>query len=846
MGTTEQGLQNQSNANQSQLEEYARRLEENERILKDAINNSDVQYFTYFPEKHRAEISIFNQHYSRLPPCWDNYPDSFIKSTQMNSADARAFRAMTQKIESGADEASCVTRMLYSRGIYLWIRVKLTAIRDNNGKLIKVLGYATDVSDQKNAEDRIHKERLKIKILEGRTFESFTFNITQNSQADLQTNDTGLMQLPVSQEVIDQATMLSPPTDGPDNEAWQILLHVANRIPDPADREKYLNACGGNGIRRALKEGRFQSVIRYRRKIGNVVHWVSSSIEMIPDPSTGDLIAFFYTDDINDKVIIDRIMRRIIGTHYLSLSYLDLQTGKITVNSASDPVLRQQNGYLYAEAVQRLCDDIVLPTESESVRCRLLLDSIQKGLETSPVYTVFYTRKDREQGIPGNPYRSMKTDVFYLDEHRDIIVFLASEVTEIFEKERANREELEDALFASNAANTAKSEFLSRMSHDIRTPLNGIIGMTRLAAERPNPPETQDYLKKIGQSSRFLLGLVNDILDMTKAESGIIELHPEPYPIEDIMNYMDAVMVPLCNEKNIKLVIDARPVDYVPLVDIMRINQICFNLLSNAVKFTPEGGTVTCRFHAERIDTGRLAATIEISDTGVGMSEEFQRTLFSPFTQENRSDTADNRGSGLGLAIVKKLSDLMGGTISVKSQLGRGTTVTIKAEFECISVSEFQSRPENLQTGPEDCSQLAGKHVLLCEDHPLNQEIAKALLVEKGMLVEIAENGQNGLDMFKKSVPNHYSIVLMDIRMPVMDGYEATRAIRALPRPDAASVPVVAMTADAFAEDVQKCLANGMNAHIMKPIDPAIMFRTILQAVNGRSRQKRPLAADSR
>jgi len=387
----------------------------------------------------------------------------------------------------------------------------------------------------------------------------------------------------------------------------------------------------------------------------------------------------------------------------------------------------------------------------------------------------------------------------------------------------------------ATSANEAKSEFLSRMSHDIRTPLNGIIGMTYLAGEQENTPRTKDYLAKIDTSSKFLLGLVNDILDMSKAESSKIEMHPEPYQRDDFLSYIDSVIKPLCKEKNQKLILNLGFSGRVPLFDVLRINQVLFNLLSNAVKYTPEGGTVTLSIASRLLDNGKLRHDLTVSDDGIGMSEEFLKVLFDPFTQEGRSDVSERRGSGLGLAIVKRMVDLMGGTISVESKKGNGTTfrMQLDSDFVSIETARAMKHPSKLENDP---SMLAGKHILLCEDHPLNQEIALALLSEKKVIIDVAENGQLGLEMFRKSAVGFYDAILMDIRMPVLNGYEATVEIRSLQRRDAGKVPIIAMTADAFKDDVQRCLNCGMNAHIAKPIDPKRLFSVLLDAMEARGR----------
>ena len=388
---------------------------------------------------------------------------------------------------------------------------------------------------------------------------------------------------------------------------------------------------------------------------------------------------------------------------------------------------------------------------------------------------------------------------------------------------------LQEAVKNANAANVAKSEFLSRMSHDIRTPINGILGMTYLAKEVDNPPLTAQYLDKIDTSSKFLLGLVNDVLDMSHMENSEIELKTEPYPINELNEYIDSVIRPLCLEKKQKLIIDENFVekDVLPIADKLRCNQIIFNLLSNAVKYTPEGGTITYKITDDILPGNRMEITHEVKDTGIGMSETFQKVLFDPFSQESRDDSTRAYGTGLGLAIVKKLVDRMGGTIQVSSTLGKGSDFIVKLNFDTIPVEEYQKNLKGRENKEERDAFLAGKHILVCEDHPMNQEIVKTLLEEKKCVVSLAEDGQKGVALFKKSNLNYFDAVLMDIHMPHMDGLDATREIRQLDRTDAKKVPIIAMTADAFLEDVKKSFAAGMNEHITKPLDPEVLYEVL-------------------
>jgi signal transduction histidine kinase/CheY-like chemotaxis protein len=387
---------------------------------------------------------------------------------------------------------------------------------------------------------------------------------------------------------------------------------------------------------------------------------------------------------------------------------------------------------------------------------------------------------------------------------------------------------LENAKKEAEKASKAKSEFLSRMSHDIRTPLNGIIGMTYLAKEKNADPTVGENLDKIDISSKYLLSLINDILDMSKAESGEIALHPEAYQKKDIEEYLKAVIVPLCEEKKLTFIeaIDL-PADPLPLLDKLRMNQILFNLLSNAVKFTPEGGKVELHLKGAIQNGNQMAISFDVKDNGIGMSQEFQKVLFNPFTQEERTDQiAPHQGTGLGMAITKKLIERMDGTIEVASEIGKGSCFTVRLVAPTAPLSEVRKKDEDTTKRSQGVS-FQGKTILLFEDNAINQEIAKRLLEEKGAKVVCANDGVIGVDLFAKSQIDTFDAILMDIRMPNQDGYQSTKAIRSLMREDARRIPIIAMTADAFQDDIEKANQAGMNAHLSKPINPKDLYDTL-------------------
>ena len=409
-----------------------------------------------------------------------------------------------------------------------------------------------------------------------------------------------------------------------------------------------------------------------------------------------------------------------------------------------------------------------------------------------------------------------------------LLLFLCVLFVNYRRKTRQNQEQLQTAYQAANKAAQAKSEFLSNMSHDMRTPMNAIINLTGLARQNiDNKDQLTDDLQKIDTANRFLLGLINDILDMSKIESGHMELKPVVYPFSKFYHYVQSVIEPLCRDKQIIFCWEKRNYPVALYVDEVRYNQIFFNILSNAVKYSHPGTTVTLRPENDVVEDAVLHVDFVFEDQGIGMSEEFQQKLFQPFERENSGDA--RMGTGLGLAITKRIIDEMKGTIAIHSVLGMGTTVRVHLDLPIATEEQLQQAKQNRQV-PVDfpgAYDFAGHHVLVVEDHPLNREIILRILEESGLAVDVAGDGQQALDAFEQRSPGFYDVILMDVRMPIMDGLEATRRIRALQRSDAKTVTIIAMTAEAFEENRRETIAAGMNEHLSKPIDSQLLLQTL-------------------
>jgi len=595
----------------------------------------------------------------------------------------------------------------------------------------------------------------------------------------------------------------------------------ASMIRRPREAAHFLEISDRDRLMEQFRAGTTQLAITYHRKMENgETHLIKLLLHMLQNPASGDIEGVLYSVDIDRQDKEEKVISAITKREYNYIALIDVETGRIHYQYAGDRSEMSARFMLgdYDSVIGQIIPDAQDPARAEGGRAsfRTVIDELSRQNEYSFVF---------DYRPPGGDVRQKKLSYQYLDDEKTEILFFGSDVTEEMRQERERAETLQRALDEVRRADAMKSEFLSNVSHDMRTPLNAILGYANLAESAGSLSEKDGYIGKIGSAGNIMLELINDTLDLSKISSGEIILKPEPHLCDEIFQKVISSIGPAADEKHIRLTVDDSRAAKVPvLVDALRLQEIVVNLLSNAVKFTPENGRVSLKIECEQLDERAARDKITVADTGCGMAPDFLAKMYEPFAQERQS--ADTVGSGLGLAIVKKLVELMNGSISVVSEPGKGTAFTVRLDFERAA-----ALPGAAAEAGRSWSGLRGRRILLAEDNAMNTEIAKAVLASKGMAVTCAENGRAVCRLFAESEPGFFDAILMDIRMPEMDGRDAARAIRRMDRPDAARVPIIAMSADAFDDDIRRCLEAGMNAHVAKPIDPEGLFSALAKAI---------------
>ncbi len=519
-----------------------------------------------------------------------------------------------------------------------------------------------------------------------------------------------------------------------------------------------------------------------------------------------------------------------LGEDFSFIAHIDPKTMEETIYRADPEINVHMPGWdqagTYDERVSVVARALVHPDDRESFLKKSALPYVTEKLQRAPV-NYFNFRIVIEGNIE---YHQAKYVLVDIGGEKSIVMGYRSVDTET-RQQLMIQAELSEARERAEAASRAKSAFLFNMSHDIRTPMNAIIGFTEMAQKYKDDPEkVESCMEKVSSSSKHLLSLINDVLDMARIESGKLQIEDQIINIREASKPAMAIAYENAKARDITLTLHSGPVgDEYIYGDPLKISQIALNIMSNAVKYTNPGGRVDVRVDAVPCDDPeRLVCDLIVEDTGIGMSEEFLAKVFEPFERSANSTKTGIQGTGLGMAITKALVEQMGGKIWIESHQGVGTKVTVRFDFRRAGRDEIRKESGN---GEIPAIDLTGKKVLLVEDNELNREIAEDILLDEGLIVDTAEDGDIAVEKMQEASEGQYDLVLMDIQMPRMNGYESAKAIRKLPGDYAARIPIIAMTANAFDEDKKNAFAAGMNGHIAKPIDIAKLLRTLSEVL---------------
>lgn len=701
-------------------------------------------------------------------------------------------------------------RLKRGTGGYIWVKVKFSVIRCEDGDARVYVDYH-DITAEKRMKEQLnqqYKERIYQHYLSAGPDALILghCNVTKNK----------------IHEIVDHTNSGLLEAFGDVREAF--FKGIGTFIEEESERKefysKYLNEPTLRAYESDIKEIIMSCFIKFpNQKVGKYVQF---KVTLVETPDTGDLTGILTIKDITEKTIREKIFMQLSSINYDLVANVNLFTDTYEIISGGDENISEKAG-INSERIRKVIAETVIQSErekhyaSDMLNPVTMLERLKKMKSYSFIYSVYNTKGE---------IRTKNMTVTAIDMRLGRVCFIRSDVTDVLLAERKAKEDLEKALTAAKKANRVKSDFLSSMSHDIRTPMNAIVGMTTLAlANIKDADKTEEYLHKISLSSQHLLSLVNDILDMSQIEQAKIHLNHQKIRIEELIAHISSIMTSSAENAGLRFKIETGNFEKVRFQgDGLRIKQILINLLSNAFKFTMEGGSVL--FRTEEIAPKKekhVRYCFSIRDTGIGMSEEFQNHLFEPFIRNDKVLKVE--GTGLGLSITKGLVDLMGGEIRVSSKLKEGTEFQVELEFEIVEDTEDERLGETSEIIEEE--DLSGYHFLLVEDNEINSEILGEILRMRGATFTLKTDGLQAVNEFKNSKPGTYDAIFMDIQMPVMNGYEATREIRKSDHPDAKTMIILAMTANAFAEDVHAALEAGMDGHIAKPVDIKLLYSTI-------------------
>ena len=770
------------------------------RRLDTVIEDTNILYWEYDINEHSAVLGKTTQEQCGLEEVIENYPQPLYDTGFIPADYQTQYNWLLKEAEKGSEYAEAKLPMVLKDGKWHWQLVRYHTLFDSNGQPSRAIGTAIDITAQVEAERKYKGIVAMQDALASHANDFFVFNLTQNR--------------------VESARTSVRDTDEYEGMSYDYFIaYSSNHMIGTEYSTEYAMRFNRQRLLAGFNAGKntVNCTVRYASEDGTA-KWMELNMSLVENPGSGNIIAFFYSNDITRQKMEQEVIEAVSAYDFDIIALTDLDSEQITMFKKRDECFGHlsYNGFVDFDSTIRLsAESNVYPEDKELfLKCNSI-DNIRERLREKEFYEFTFRCYDENGAV-----RLKKSRYADYRMTGGLVLLTSIDVTDVVAAQERQKSALQAALDSARQANSAKTAFLSSMSHDIRTPLNVIAGMTELAIGEPdNVEQVRESLSTIRDASGHLLSLVNNILEMSRIESGKVVTAEERFSQSGILNKLAQMSAPLIKEKDQKLELEVDVTHDRCIGDALRLTRILENLISNAVKFTPKGGCikVSCQESESKHGTELQRYIYTVTDTGIGIQPDQLENIFEPFFRTGTASTTGIEGTGLGLSIVKSTLELMGGTIDVHSDTEVGSSFVVEIPFRVAEkgIEQHESMPEQKRLSTD----FSGLNILLVEDHPINALVATRILERGGARVTFAHNGLEGFETFRDSEENEFDIVLMDIQMPVMNGYEASMAIRECSHPRAKTIPIVAMSADAFAEDVKKALSSGMNDHISKPIE---------------------------
>ncbi len=785
----------------SSKKRISKTLVENTKKLDLAIKSLNAFYWTYLVD--RDSLLVDNKYKENI-----GFETNFIINFKLHVSNFNIihpsdldlfFDEIDNCIECASSDNFCVRLKLKRNEDYRWCKLKNSLI---NGKKEskKILITIQDVSEDMTSMKKYINLSEQFEYEASGTLVSFIINLSQNK--------------------IDKIISTREDTDYTIYKTANSLYQFSKdcRIGDYNKKfdDDYFDT---NNLIKYYHNGKtsFEYIVCYSFNAHNL--WVKKTISLVKNPVNDEIIAFHAIKDATNEIQTNQILDYIVEKHFDFIVRVNL-TSKICNLVINPKFAPKKNKTRYICTIKEFINliyrrgDLYVPSEEEYI------EQITKCMRDN------YFFEDYIEYSENDNYIRKKINIYKIEETEDTVIVACSDITALTIADNKKAKTLSKALERANQANKAKTTFLSAMSHDIRTPINAITGMTDLALkDLKNEKQLVESFKIIKNSSNHLLSLINEILEMSAIESGKHIVRNEPIDLLIVINKVTDRLYSIAHKKKINLIFENNNINPKILGDELAISRIVENITNNAIKFTPEGGYIKIYVDDKIKDIyNNNLIRITISDSGFGIDDENLLKIFDSFYRTGNAAKGGVEGTGLGLSITKGLVDSLNGVIKVDSKKNRGTTFIIDIPLNRVNKSEVGKKKSSLNV---DTNVLTNLNILLFEDHPINALVAKKLISSLGANVVCAKDGKEGIEIFEKSSQDYFDIIFMDVQMPNIDGFEATKIIRKLDRSDATSVPIIAMTANVFAQDIEKCLAVGMNSHISKPIETKVIIKEI-------------------